>query len=99
MNQLKNSLSEDGLVQEISEILENNPKISEDDCLATTLTQAGFLPLYGLPSSSRSLILDIFNQEMGIKLIDQMNWQLWSFPLTPIIEETEKCILQLQSLI
>lgn len=72
INQLKNSLSEDGLVQQISEILENNPKISEDDCLATTLTQAGFLPLYGLPSSSRSLILDIFNPRNGDK-IDRSN--------------------------
>lgn len=72
LNQLKISLSEGGLISQISETLESSSKISEDDCLASVLTQSGFLPLYGLPSSSRSLILDIFNPRNGDK-IDRSN--------------------------
>lgn len=57
--ELKKLLSPKNLIKDIEEVVINNPKINEEDCLATALTEYGFLPLYGLPSSQRGMILDV----------------------------------------
>ena len=57
--ELKKLLSPKNLIKDIEEGVINNPKVNKEDCLATALTEYGFLPLYGLPSSQRGMILDI----------------------------------------